>query len=205
MASIDTKTGTGSNAGPVLAEELIRMNTASLPLLSEEPGAKRNKTVPPKSLLNTDDEAPFLSKTIVKPTPVIPDEMFVDETPATVPDPVVDPEEPVNTLKPVQVPVKDRLAMYLSRKLRLNFKLNGGTIMMTVIDVVVDTTNLVVIIPTVTDGCVFIPSVGEDVTVTVNGRTYACTSPGFVTQIDALGITMITLIRQEVVGAGNED
>lgn len=201
MANPDTKTGTGSNTGPVLAEEIIRMNTAAtVPMLSEEPGSKRNVTLPPKPLLNVEQDVPFLSKT-VKPMPVTEDGMFVEETAVIEAEPTYQEQAP-NT---VQVPVKDRLAIYLSRKLRLTFKLNGGTVMMTVIDAVVDTTNIVIIIPTVTDGCVFIPSVGEDVTVSFGGRSYDCTSPGLVAQLDALGITMITLIRQEVVGAGNED
>ncbi len=178
------------------------------------------------------EDPPFESKSIVAPKPIF-DRFNVDETDpmfggddeqaqqpqtllARTPEPqtLVAPPQRRSTVvteplrmqpsEPQIVTMTDRLTKYQGKKTRIMFRMTGGTVMMTVIEVLVGPAAIMVVLPTETDGCIFIPSVGEPVTLIMGAKAYDCEVPGLVTEVPDLGVTMLTLIRKEVIGASNE-
>ena len=188
----------------------------------------KSREVPPAPVISDGSDIkdpPFESDSIVPPKPLFPvpasdaDDVFdsgnskQDPAPIAETRPVRDQGEskPVVQPKGCDLPVPavrtrdpDKLDSYLSRKRRITLRLSNGIVMMTVLDIAVSATNVLIIIPTDTDGCVFFPTAGETMTVESGNQAYQCAAPGFVNPIDGLGITLITLVRQEVIGASDK-
>lgn len=205
MQSANTlEKGGATNTSPVvLAEDVVKMYSRPVKSITAAAAAKTLSLNP----VAASDEPGFESKTVVKPKPLFQapksdiDELFCDDSEplALVSEPEV--MEPNTFPKPKQVAEPDKLSLYLAKKRRIVFKLSSGTVMMTVIDAVVSPSSIIIVIPNDTDGCVFIPSVGERFSIEIGSTAYSCSAPGLVTSLPELGLTFITLIREEVYNA----
>lgn len=186
----------GGGAGAVLAEELIRASVdTSVPAGETVDAPIRSRTVPKRPLIAApaDDQ----------------DTMFADPTPAT-PEPAAPvPQSPQLSAQYAETPAKgpvvvDKLGQYLRKKKRVTFRMDSGMIRMSVIDVVRSAYSITLVLPLESDGVQFTPAIGPEFEFEADARVDKCSFPGFVTDVEELGLSFLTLVLSTVMGASNE-